>query len=136
MAECLITVGQMTNLCMCIIVVRQHPESLDYDLATLQAEKAADEAAVQDTEAHELKNSRAYALSINHGLNSFQMIPKDEHDRSKYSGDQLFNHVCRFWNINAVKKTNLGNTVVLKPSAALDIHLQPDSLECVMPSVS
>ena len=50
MAECLITVGQMTNLCMCIIVVRQHPESLDYDLATLQAEKATDEAAVHDTD--------------------------------------------------------------------------------------
>ncbi len=30
MTECLIAVGQMTDLCMFIIVARQHPESLDY----------------------------------------------------------------------------------------------------------
>jgi hypothetical protein len=46
MTECLIAIGQMTDLCACIIVARQHPELLDYDLATLQAGKAADDAAV------------------------------------------------------------------------------------------
>jgi hypothetical protein len=55
MTKCLITIGQMTDLRTWIIVARQHPESLDYDLATLQAGKAADEAAVGDTEAQELK---------------------------------------------------------------------------------
>ena len=41
MTECLITIGQMTDLRTCIIVMRVHPEMLEYNLATVQAEKVA-----------------------------------------------------------------------------------------------
>lgn len=36
MAECAVTIGQLQDLCTCIIVAKDHPETLEYDLDTLR----------------------------------------------------------------------------------------------------
>ena len=130
--ECAVTIGQMQDLRTCIIVAKDHPETLEYNLNTLLAEKVRDdEEAARSAEPEELKNARSSAVSINLGLDNFQLIPKDSMGNSKYTGEKLFEHMCKYRNIHAAAKS-----VQLEPSAGLDIHLQPDSMTCIIPTNS
>ena len=136
MEECTVTIGQMQDLRTCIIVARKHPETLEYDFDTLQAEKEMVEQAARDAEPTELKDARASGLSINRGLDNFQMIPKDENGISKYSGEELFNHICKYRNIQTIAKLKNGKITMIQPSSGLDIHLQQDSMSCIIPTDS
>ena len=62
------------------------------------------------------------------------MIPKDENGKFKYAGEQLFEHMCKFRNIQMAAKTKQGQKLVIEPSAGLDIHIHPDAMGCIIPT--
>ena len=108
-----------------MIISRKHPESLDFEKSSGENERnIATVDAMQEVE----------KVSIDAGLDHFQLVPRDANGKPKLSGLELFNHACRYRNTNVAADTTDGKQVRLAPMEGLDVALYEDSLECMQPT--
>ena len=117
--ECSMPYSQLSDLRICVVVARQHPETLDMTLTKTDT-PGQDVKTVQD--------ARAAAAKQSDGLDIFQLHPKDADGKPKFKGLKLLDHVVKRRNKLKAEEVKCG------PSAGLDIHLMDDSLEMITPT--
>ena len=129
--ECKIPYSQMNDLHVCVIIAKEHPESLAFPPParnTNNQDDVSDDVAV-------VGEARAEMSRLNTGLAPLQWIPKDVDGKPKYTGEALLNHMARVRNVNAAAESKDGGTVQIAPTAGLDVELADDALECIQPTV-
>ena len=124
--ECKLTISQLQDIRVCIVIAKEHPETLDFEPGDIQNNDSANESNVAAIDA-----ARAGVDDLNVGLDYFQPFPKDSNGNLKYTGEKLFENLCS--NRNRMFATQAGNKEQQPPSY-LDLHLYDDSLDAVTPS--
>ena len=117
--ECNIPYSQLNDIRICVIIARQHPETLDMTI-TKNEDEVPKIAAVEEAKAAAAKQSD--------GLDNFQLVPKDAEGKPKFTGTELFSHMCRRRNAMFPEEVRRG------PARELDVHLMSDSLEMIQPT--
>jgi hypothetical protein len=117
--ECRIPYAQMNDVRVCVLIARQHPETLDM-LPKKKEDQVPKIAAV--------KEAKAAAAKQSDGLDDFQLVPKDAEGKPKLLGEDLLMHMIKRRNAKFAKEIRCG------PTPALDVHLYDDSLEMIQPT--
>jgi hypothetical protein len=129
--ECKLPYSQMNDVRVCVLVSREHPESLDFDIN--QVLKVAD---VEAPGA--VIESKAGKTSLNDNLYHLMLNPKDDAGNAILKGEALFDHMCRFRNMKHASAKGKGlvddDIPRLEPSKGLAVHLYDDSLKHIQPS--
>ena len=117
----------MVDLRVCIIIAREHPETIEFAVSYDAAE--SDKAKITTVE-----DAKAEKVTLDGGLDDFQLIPRDASGNPKLSGEELLNHMCRWRNVKHAKDAEPGEGVRVEPTVGLNVELYEDSLECIQPS--
>ena len=125
--KCSLPLSTLNDIKVCVIISRKHPTSLDF-------EKSSGDNAHNPETVDAIKE--AEKVSIDTGLDQFQLIPRNAAGMPKLSGLELFEHACQYRNTNVAAETKEGKQVRLAPAKGLDIALYNDSLECIQPTES
>ena len=135
-SQCNLSISQLTDIRVCIIIAREHPETLDFEPGGSQNDDHANESSVSAIE-----EARAEAEDLNAGLDYYQLNPKDPvSGKPKYSGEKLLEHMCGFRNRMFANEVSIDDDCASKPpprqepSPYLDLHLYDDNLRAIMPS--
>ena len=124
----------MNDVRVCVIVSREHPESLDFEFV------AAASAASDGATPQAVVDIYAEKKSVNDNLKHFMLIPKNEAGNPTLKGNALFDHMCIFRNTQHAsakgKGTDEDETTVMCPSANLAVHLYPDLLKSIQPTAN
>jgi len=126
--ECRIPYSQMNDIRVCVIIGRDHPETLEMELTNNDTSK-------NDTN-DEVEAARAATAKQSDGLDAFQLIPKDSEGNSKLSGDELLEHMCRYRNEQNSKALGDGSLMRLQPSAGLDLDINEESIRMIQPTMA
>ena len=127
--ECKIAYCQMNDIRVCVIIAQEHPESLAFEPTLMSEEEVS-----SDVQA--VAEARDGVGKLDSGLDVFQLHPKDVDGKAKLSGENLFDHVCKFRNLNEAAAAVDGTSVRMKPTDGLNVELLKDSLECIQPTAS
>ena len=125
----------MTDIRVCIIIVKEHPETLDFVPGDDENDVSTNESSVAAIE-----DARAEAEDLNDGLDYYQLNPKGTGGKPKYHGEKLLEHMCGHRNRMFAKEVSIDDDSAYirrpcqEPSSYLDLHLYPDSLRAIMPS--
>ena len=117
-AECKIPYTQMNDVRVCVLIARQHPETLD--MLPKKKDQVPKVSAVEEAKAAAAKQSD--------GMDDFQLVSKDAEGKPKLPGNDLLMHMIKLRNPKFVKEIRRG------PTAALDVHLYDDLLEMIQPT--
>lgn len=126
--ECRIPYSQMNDIRVCVIIGRDHPETLEMELTNNNTSK-------NDTN-DEVEAARAATAKQSDGLDAFQLIPKDSEGNSKLSGEELLQHMCRYRNEQNSKALGDGSLMRLQPSAGLDLDINEESIRMIQPTMA
>ena len=119
--------SQMNDVRVCVLVARDHPESLDFNINELTVASVAIPQAVSE------ENARK--ISLNDNLYHLMRIPRDGEGNPIIVGNDLFDHMCRFRNMKHAAEDHDNDEVPrMAPSEALDINLFKDSLMMIQPT--
>lgn len=125
--ECKLMYSQMNDVRVCVLVARDHPESLDFNINELTVASVAVPQAVSE------ENARK--ISLNDNLYHLMRIPRDGEGNPIIVGNDLFDHMCRFRNMKHAAEDHDNDEVPrMAPSEALDINLFKDSLMMIQPT--
>ena len=116
--ECRIPYTQMNDVRVCVLIARQHPETLD------MLPKKKD----QLPKIFAVEEEKAAAAKQSDGMDDFQLVPKDAEGKPKFVRDELLEHMIKRRNEKYAKDVRCG------PTPWLDVHLYPDSLEMIQPT--
>ena len=117
--ECQIIFSQMNDLRVCILIAQDHPKTLSFGLPT----KNQNQCETQD----EVARAKEAQSMLTKDLDSYNLVPLDSKGKSKFTGEELLNHMVK----HPKRRTEKGGAV---PTAGLNVHLYKDSLECINPS--
>ena len=70
--ECFIPYEKMNDLCVCVIISKEHPESLDFDAPALTPLYTP-----TNNDPEEYAQERAEKSSLNKKLDDFQLVPNN-----------------------------------------------------------
>jgi hypothetical protein len=132
--ECSILYSQMNDLWVCLIITREHPETVEFDHVLLTRGGVEEGGSLMEiVEVQETQR----LTKLTGDLDILQFNPKDSNGKAKLSGLDLFHHMCYFLNVCAAKRSAIGGeTVWLSPSTGLNLELSHDNLECIQPTES
>ena len=105
----------MNDARVCVLIARQHPETLD------MLPKKKD----QVTKVSAAEEAKAAAAKQSDGMDDFQLVPKDAEGKPKFVRDKLLDRMIKRRNAKYEKEVRRG------PAPWLDVHLYPDSLEMI-----
>ena len=122
--ECKIPYSQINNLRAFVRIALKHPETLEFN--------------VSDDDCHlifhkEVKEAQTEIVQQNERLDDFQLIPNDSNGNPKLSGMALFEHMCKFCNVQAGKGTKDGQLVRIMPLKHLNVEVSSDAMDCIQP---
>ena len=128
--ECNLMYSQMNDVRVCVLVARDHPESLDFNINELTVASVAPQAVSRQPSARKMRG-RYHSMNLYH----LMRIPRDDAGNPIIVGNELLDHMCRFRNM-ARAAANHDNDEVprMAPSDGLDIHLEKDSLMMIQPT--
>ena len=146
--ECKLNLNQLTEIRVCMIIAKEHPETLDMDLDDIENESGANEStdnnpeiySNSDPQAVTMEEARAEDQNLNKCLDYYQLNPKDSSGKQKFSGEALLNHMCGYRNREFAKEGSTDDDrtskppSLLEPSPYLDVHLYDDSLRAIKPT--
>lgn len=132
--ECKLPYSQMNDVRVCVLVSREHPGCLDFDIKNLITR-----ADVDLPPPDEVLESTTGKVSLNDNLYHLMLIPKDDAGNPIITGEQLFDHMCRFRNMKHASAKGKGlvdedDVPPLEPSQELGVHLYDDSLKHIQPT--
>jgi len=132
--ECRLPYALMNDVCVCVIVSREHPESIDFEFVSV-ASAASDGVTPQA-----VVDIYAEKKSVNDNLKQFMLMPKDKAGDPTLKGNALFDHMCIFRNLQHAsakgKGTDEDAMTVMCPITHLAVHLYPDSLKKIQPTAN
>ena len=116
--ECMAPYVQMNDVRVCVLIARQHPETLD--MLPKKTDEVTGIAAVEEAKAAAAKQSD--------GMDDFQLVPKNAEGKPKFLRETLLEHMIKRRNAKFLKEVRRG------PTPGLDVHLYSDSLEMIQPT--
>ena len=120
----------MAHLRVCVYISTEHPETLEYNISTTSKPSAGND------DNNTTEEARTNVTKQNDGLDHFQLILKAIQGKSKLSGEDLFNHVVAYRNVNNVEIGVDGDPKKSLPLASLEVELSRDGVKCIQPSKS
>ena len=110
--ECKLNLNQLTEIRVCMIIAKEHPETLDMDLDDIQNESGANEStnnnpdmySSSDPQVATMEEARTEDQNLNKCLDYYQLNPKDSSGKQKFSGEALLNHLCGYRNREFAKE--------------------------------
>jgi hypothetical protein len=133
--ECQLSISELTDIRVCIIVATDHPETLDFEQDDCEPDANTNSASIAVIE-----DARSAVEDLNVGLDHYQLVPKDAVGKPKLSGEALLEHMCGFRNRMFAKEVSIDDDDAFKPprwqapSDFLDVHLYGDNLRAIMPT--
>ena len=128
----------MNDICVCVIVSREHPQSLDFEKLAYTAASASAEPDGATPQA--VADIYAKKKSVNDKLTHFMLIPKDDSGNAIMKGNVLFDHMCTYRNVHHASAKGKGSDEdepsLMHPSANLCVHLYPDLLKSIQPTAN
>ena len=91
--KCRLAYSQMNDIRVCVIVTREHPETVEFNVAELGV------ACSVATTPQAVVASNANKSSVNNNLKMLMLIPKNDAGVPLMKGEKLFDHMCRFRNV-------------------------------------
>jgi hypothetical protein len=88
--ECRLAYSQMNDIRVCVIMIREHPEMIELNVAELGV------ACSVATMPQAVVASNANKSSVNNNLKMLMLIPKNDAGVPLMKGEKLFDHMCHF----------------------------------------
>ena len=88
--ECRLAYSQMNDIRVCVIVTREHPEMVEFNVAELGV------ACSVATTPQAVVAPNANKSSVNNNLKMLMLFPKNDAGAPLMKGEKLFNHMCCF----------------------------------------
>jgi hypothetical protein len=86
----------MNDVCVCVIVSREHLQALDFEMSAHTT--ASTSAESNGATPHAVVDIYAKKKSMNVKLTHFMLIPKDNSGNAIMKGNVLFDHMCTYRN--------------------------------------
>ena len=119
--ECRLAYAQMNDIRVCVIVTREHPEMIEFNIPELGL------ACSVATMPQAVVVSNANKSSVNNNLKMFMLIPKNDAGVPLLKGEKPFIHMCRFQNIQHAASKGRGENedeiTPLEPSGGLSVFI-------------
>ncbi len=119
--ECRLAYSQMNDVRVCIILTREHPKTIEFNV------RKSGVACAAGTVPQAVVASNANKSSVNSNLKMLMLIPKNEVGIPCMKGGKLFDNMCHFWNVQHAAAKGEGvykDTITpLEPSGSLSVHL-------------
>jgi hypothetical protein len=124
----------MNDICVWVIVTREHPETVEFNLAELGV------ACSVATTPQAVDASNANKSFVNNNLKMLMLIPNNDAGVPLMKGEKLFDHMHHFRNVqHAVSKgrgENKDEITPLEPSGGLSVHLYSNLLKNNQPTTN
>jgi len=115
----------MNDVRVCVIVSREHPQSLDFEMLAHTAASASAES--DGATPQSVVDIYAKKKSVNDKLTHFMLIPKDNSGNAIMKGTVLFDHMCTYRNVHHAsakgKGTDEDEPTLMHPSSNLCVHI-------------
>ncbi len=132
--ECHLMYSQMNGVHVCIIMTREHPETIEFNIGELGV------ACAVGPIAQAVIASNANKSSVNNNLKMLMLIPKNEAGVPLMKGEKLFDHMCCFRNVQRAAVKGEGESkdsiTPLELSSGLSVHLYSDLLKSIQPTAN
>ena len=109
--ECKLSLSQLADIRVCIIIATEHPETLDFEPGDCQNDNTANKASTAAIE--DARNE--VDVDLNAGLDFYQLHPKHSDGKAKYNGEKLLEHMCGHRNRIFSKEESIDDDSSSKP---------------------